>query len=81
MVVIDKLCKSSHFIHVKSTYKDFNIVEIFLKEVFLLHGVLKMEISDRDVKFTSNFWKSLFAGLETKINFNNSYDPEIDGQT
>ena len=40
-----------------------------------------MVIYDRDVKFTSNFWKSLFAGLETKINFNASYHPEIDGKT
>ena len=40
-----------------------------------------MEIYDRDVKFTSNFWKSLFAGLETKINFNTSYHPKTDGQT
>ena len=40
-----------------------------------------MVIYDRDVKFTSNFWKSLFVGLETKINFSTSYHPEIDGKT
>ena len=40
-----------------------------------------MVISDRDVKFTSNLWKSLFAGLETKINFSTSYHPETNGQT
>ena len=28
----------------------------------------------------SNFWKSLFAGLETKINFSTSYHPETYGQ-
>ena len=46
MVVIDKLSKSAHFIHVKSTYKDANIVEIFLKEILRIHGVPKMVISD-----------------------------------
>ena len=40
-----------------------------------------MVISGQDVKFTSIFWKSLFTGLETKINFNTSYHPETDGQT
>ena len=67
MVVVDKLSKYAHFILMKSTYKAVNDAEIFLKEMFQLHGVLKMVISDRDVKFTSNFWKSLFAGLGIKI--------------
>ena len=40
-----------------------------------------MVISDRDVKFTSKFWKSLFAGLETKINFSTSYHTETYGKT
>ena len=46
-----------------------------------MHGVPKIVILDRDVKFTSTFWKSLFAGLETMINFNTSYHPEMDGKT
>ena len=51
-VVIDKLSKEAHFIPVKSTYKAMNIVDIFLKEIFRLHGIPKVIISDRDVKFT-----------------------------
>ena len=31
MVVVDKLSKDAHFIHVKSTYKDVNITDIFMK--------------------------------------------------
>jgi hypothetical protein len=81
MVVVDKLSKSAHFIPVKSTYKAINITEIFMKEIFRLHGIPKMVISDRDVKFTSNFWKELFAGLETNLNFSTSYHPQTDGQT
>ena len=80
MVVFHKLSKSAHFIPVKLTYKDFNVAEIFLKEIFRLHGVPKMVISSREVKLTSIFWKSLSAGLETKINSSTSYHPETDGQ-
>ena len=40
MVVIDKLSKSAHFIPVRSTFKDINIAEIFMKENFRLHGVV-----------------------------------------
>jgi hypothetical protein len=57
MVVIDKLSKSAHFIPVNSTFKAINIVEIFMKEIFTLHGIPKMVISDRDEKVTSSFWK------------------------
>jgi hypothetical protein len=62
MVVIDKLSKYSHFIPIKSTFKAINIVEIFMKEIFRLHGIPKMVISSRDVKFTSIFWKELLHG-------------------
>ena len=81
MVVIDKLSKSAHFIPIKSTFKAINIVEIFMKEIFRLHGIPKMVISDRDVKFTSTFWKELFAGLNTNLKFSTSYHPQMDGQT
>ena len=60
MVVVDKLHKEAHFIPVKTTYKAANIADIFLKQIFLLHGIPKVIISDRDPKFTSNFWKSVY---------------------
>ena len=39
MVVLDKLSKVAHFIHVKTTYKAANIADIFMKEIFRLHGI------------------------------------------
>ena len=81
MVVVDKLTKESHFIPVKSTYKTDAIAEIFVKEIFILHGLPKAIIFDRDTKFTSNFWKSLFSYLGTKLNFSTTYHPQTDGQT
>jgi hypothetical protein len=79
MVVVDKLSKETHFILVKSTYKEINIADIFMKEIFRLHGIPKVVISDRDVKFTGNFWKALFKGLDTQLNFSTAYHPQTDG--
>ena len=81
MVVVDKLSKATHFILVKTTYKAVNIANIFLKQIFRLHGVPKVIISDRDPKLTGNFWKSMFKGLNTTLNFGTSFHPKTDGQT
>ena len=81
MVVVDKLSKETHFIPVNSTYKVVNIADIFMKEIFRLHGIPKIVITDRDAKFTSRFWMSLFKGMDKKLNFSTAYHPQIDGNT
>ena len=81
MVVVDKLSKEEHFILVKKIYTTANIDDIFMKEIFRLHGIPKVIISDRDRKFTRNFWKTLFKRLNTKLNFSTTYHPQTDGQT
>ena len=37
-------------------------------------------ISNRDPKYIGNFWKSLFKGLGTKLNFTIAYHPQTNGQ-
>ena len=81
MVVVDKLTKEAHFIPVKTTYKAADIADIFIKQIVHLHGIPKVIISDKDPKFTGNFWKSLFKGLNTTLNFSSSFHPQTDGQT
>ena len=45
-----------------------------------MHGIIEVIISDRDPKFTKKIWKSLFKGLDTKLNFGTTYHPQMDGQ-
>jgi hypothetical protein len=75
MVVVDKLSKATHFTLEKSTYKSIDIENVFMKEIFGLHGMPKTIISDQDAKFTSNFLKGLFSGFETKLDFSTTYHP------
>jgi len=63
MLVVDKQRKVAHFIPIKSTCKEIDISNIFMKEIFRFHCIPKVIISDNDAKFTSKFWKSMFVGL------------------
>jgi len=77
MVVVDKLTKVSHFIPVNLTHKRSNIVDIYMREISRIHGIPKIIVPDKDLKFTSNFWK----GFGTKLNFSTAYHLESYGQT
>ena len=63
MVVVDRLAKVAHFILVKSTNSASEVAQVFIREIVRLHGIPKKIVFDIDAKFTSRFWKELFAGL------------------
>jgi hypothetical protein len=79
MVVVEKLTKTVHFILVKMTHKVANIADIYMKEIVRLYGVPKEIVSDKDPEFNSNFWKGVFKGFGTKLNFNTAYHPTSNG--
>ena len=81
MVVVDRLTKVAHFIPVKSTNSTNEVAQVFIKVIVRYHGVPKNIVSDKDVNFTSRFWKELFAGLVTKLAFSTTYHPQTDGKT
>jgi len=75
MVDVEKPRKDAHFIPFRSTCKAIYIANIFMKERFILHGIPKEIISDRDIKFNSKFWKYLFTGFENKFLLSTTYNP------
>ena len=80
-VVVDMLTKMCHLfpVHKKSSAKD--IAHVFMRGVFLYHGLPRRIISDRDSKFTSNFWRAIFEATGTQLSFSTAYHPQTDGQT
>jgi hypothetical protein len=80
MVVVDKLTRAAHFIPVNLTHKATNIVDVYMKQTARLYGIPNTIVSDKDPKFASKFWKGLFNGFGTKLNFSTAYHPESYGQ-
>jgi hypothetical protein len=60
LVVIDKFTKYGHFIPIKHPYTALQIAQLFMNNVYKLHGLPKTIISDRDPVFTSAVWQQLF---------------------
>lgn len=81
LVVVDKLTIVAHFIIGNLTNNSPILANKFVQEVFWLHGVLEVIISDNDSRITSIFWQTLYASLGTKLNISSDYHPETNGQT
>lgn len=81
LVVVDRLTKRAHFIATTKALSAQDCADIFVKEIFRLHGLPKSLVSDRDVRFVSNFWRTLHAMLGISLDMSTPYHPESDGQT
>jgi hypothetical protein len=81
MLVIDKLTKRCHLVPSKSTDTAANIAREFFDSTVRLHGLPSVIVSDRDTKFTSHFWRTLFERYGTKLALSTYYHPQTDGQS
>jgi hypothetical protein len=78
---VDHLTKVAHYILVKITYKGAQLAELYISRIVCLHGVPKKIVLDRGTQFMSRFWQKLHESMDTKLNFNSAYHPQIDVQT
>ena len=81
MVVVDRLSKMTHFIPTRTDVTASQVASLFVDNIFRLHGLPKVIVSDRDSKFTGNFWKALHSLLGIKLSMSSSLHPQSDGQT
>ena len=64
-VIVDRLTKTAHFLPIRVSDSVDVLSRLYIREIVRLHGVPVSIVSDRDPRFTSRFWQSLQAALET----------------
>jgi hypothetical protein len=80
-VIVDRLTKYAHFIPLKHPYTAENLAQVFMTQLFKLHGMPQSIISDRDSSFTSKFWTEVFKLQGVFLSFSTAYHPQSDGQS
>src|SRR6266566_4997033 len=78
-VIVDRFSKMAHCIPLPTVNKTEEMAEIFLNQIWKLHGLPDDIVSDWDSKFISHFWQSLMDLLSIKLNISTAFHPQTDG--
>ena len=81
MVVVDSAGKRSHFIETVTTVTAAGAANLYLRNVWKLHGLPRKVISDHGPQFIALFMKELYRLLGIEAASSTAYHPQTDGQT
>ena len=81
LVFVDRFSKMVHLVAVPESITAQGCARVFIDTIFRLHGLPRELVSDRDPRFTAEFWQSVFRSLGTRLKMSTSDHPETDGQT
>ena len=81
LVFVDRFSKMVHLVAVPESITAPGSARVFIVTVFKLHGLPRELVSDRDLRFTAEFWQSVFRSLGTRLTMSTSDHLETDGQT
>jgi hypothetical protein len=81
MVAVDRLSTYAHFFPLPHPFTPTLLAQVFLDQIFKLHGMPTSIVSNRDPTFTNTFWQEMFKLEGTQLNMSTTYHPQYDDQT
>jgi len=81
LIVIDRLTKMAHFLPCMREIDERQFLELFMREIFGLHGLPKDIITDRGSTSTSDLWKETTKQLGIEQRMSTAFHPQTDGPT
>lgn len=81
LVVICRLTSMVHLIATNTNVTAAGVAVLFIREIVRLHGLPQSIVSDRDPKFTSQFWTELHKTIGIKLLLSTAFHPQTDGAT
>lgn len=80
LILVDRFSKFAYFLPCTTTITAQETAELLLRNVFCTHDLPKIIISDRDPRFISETWKSLWQRLGSRIQLTTAYHQSANGQ-
>ncbi|MBW0478333.1 hypothetical protein O181_018048 [Austropuccinia psidii MF-1] len=78
LVIVDKYSKGVRCLPFHEEDTELDTALLFWNNIISTGGVPNLIISDRDQKFTSEFWTNLYDMLGTKLAFSTASHPQTD---
>ncbi len=79
LIMVCHLTEMDHFVPCHKVITAKELAYLFIIDCYILHGVPKVIVYDKDRKFIGKFWQSLMGKLSTKLNMSSAGHPRTDG--
>ena len=81
LTFVDRLTKYAHFVPTSTAITAAGTADLYIRNVYRLHGLSQTIVCDRDPRFTAEFFREVLKRLKIDLKLSTSQHPETDGQT
>ena len=79
LVVTDRFTKVQYYLPAKTTCTAADVANVYIDEIWCLHGLPRHITSDRSPQFASKFYKEVYHNLNINLRLSTAYHPQTDG--